>query len=182
MMITYETERLILRQWREEDIIPFAAMNADERVMEYFPRILTLKETSNMIERIHDKINTNGFGFYACELKESAQFIGFIGLNIPDFNADFMPCVEIGWRLAREFWGSGYAKEGALKCLTLGFNDFMLDEIVSFAAHQNRRSWQLMDRIGMTYSGKFYHPKLAINHCLNPLVLYRIKKSEFFFK
>lgn len=179
-MVRYETERLILRQWEDKDIIPFAAMNADQLVMEYFPKTLTVDETVTMVTKISDKIAVNGFGFYACELKSTREFIGFVGLNIPDFNADFTPCVEIGWRLARKFWGNGYAKEAALKCLSSGFTDFGLNEIVSFTAKQNQRSWQLMKRIGMEYSGEFYHPKLATDHWLNPLVLYRINKARFF--
>lgn len=128
----YETKRLILRNWQDSDVDTFALMVQDPVVMEYFPALLSKNEAISYINQAKEKIAINGFGFYACELKASHEFIGFIELNIPSFQANFTPCVEIGWRLAKEHWGKGYAAEGALEWLNIGFNEFKLNKIVSF--------------------------------------------------
>ena len=175
----YETKRLILREWQDSDLAPFIAMGQDPLVMEYFPSLLNPEESSAMIERVKLVFKESGFCFYACELKTSREFIGFIGLSAPKFQANFTPCVEIGWRIASKHWGKGYATEGALKCLEVGFNQFNLDEIVSFAVKDNYKSHNVMDKIGMQrdLSGDFLHPNLAADHSLAPHVLYRIPKS-----
>ena len=177
-MIYYNTERLILRNWIDSDIEPFTKLNQDTEVMEYFPNILSAEETIALIEKIKNKFSMQGFGWYAAELKENHKFIGFIGLNIPDFKADFTPCVEIGWRLAHEYWGHGLAVEGAKKCLEIGFNEFNLNEIVSFTTKNNHRSERVMQKLGMIYdaASDFHHPKLASEHPLSLHVLYRITR------
>jgi RimJ/RimL family protein N-acetyltransferase len=173
----YETKRLILRQWRDSDLIPFAAMGQDPLVMEYFPELLSFDETQAAIDRMKTKFAKDGFCFYACELKETHEFIGFIGLSVPSFTAHFTPCVEIGWRIASKHWGMGYATEGALKCLDIGFNEFMLDEIISIAVANNFKSRNVMQKIGMQQDvgGTFLHPNFAPDHPLARHVLYRIK-------
>lgn len=173
-----ETSRLILRQWQESDIKPFIQLNQDIDVMRYFPNTLSPDETIALIEKINNKFAIQGFGWWATELKENHKFIGFIGLNIPDFEADFTPCVEIGWRLAHEYWGQGMAVEGAKKCLEIGFNEFNLNEIVSFTTKDNYRSERVMQKLGMIYdaASDFYHPKLASEHPLSLHVLYRITR------
>lgn len=173
----FETERLRLRRWLPEDNEPFARLNQDPRVMEYFPTVLTREESDALIQRINAHFDTHGFGLWASALKETGEFIGFIGLNIPSFEAHFTPCVEIGWRLAYEFWGKGYATEGAKAVLTMGFEEFGLSEIVSFTVPKNIRSRRVMENIGMTYHEKddFMHPKLPEGHLLRPHVLYRAK-------
>ncbi len=175
----YETERLILREWQNSDLAPFIAMGQDPLVMEYFPRLLTPEESSAMIDRIKIVFKENGFCFYACELKATSEFIGFIGLSVPRFKAHFTPCVEIGWRIASQHWGKGYATEGALKCLDVGFEEFNLDEIVSIAVKNNYKSHNVMSKIGMQrdLTGDFLHPNLAPDHSLALHVLYRMPKS-----
>ncbi len=170
-----ETSRLILRRWQSCDVEPFVSLNADARVMEYFPAPLSRAETEAMIETLEERIERDGFGFWAAELKEPRAFIGFIGLNVPAYPLPFSPCVEIGWRLAFDYWGKGYAKEGASAALVFGFQTLRLDEIVSFTTVNNLRSRRVMEGIGMTYDeqGDFDHPKLHDQHPLRRHVLYR---------
>ncbi len=175
----YKTKRLILREWQDSDFAPFIAMGQDHLVMEHFPGLLTPEESSAMIDRIKVIFKENGFCFYACELKATREFIGFIGLSVPRFKAHFTPCVEIGWRISSQHWGKGYATEGALKCLEIGFNEFNLDEIVSIAVKNNYKSHNVMNKIGMQrdLSGDFLHPNFAPEHSLAPHILYRMPKS-----
>lgn len=178
-MIYYETERLILREWQDKDFDPFFALNQDLEVMRYFPNIFSHQETVDLVTKIKIKFNINGFGFYSCELRDTGQFIGSIGLNVPDFSAHFTPCVEVGWRVAKEFWGQGLAVEASQKCLEIGFNQFGLDEIVSFTAKINHNSQRVMQKLGMTNNEAedFEHPKLNSNHPLALHVLYRMSRS-----
>ncbi|HEY7335813.1 MAG TPA: GNAT family N-acetyltransferase [Bryobacteraceae bacterium] len=171
------TARLLLRQWRPEDREPFAAMGQDPAVMEYFPSLLSRSDSDAGADRAEAGIAQNGFGFWAVEIPGEAPFAGFIGLNRPRFETHFTPCIEIGWRLARPFWGCGYATEGAAAALDFGFNNLGLEEIVSFAVVDNARSMAVMRRIGMTYSEQFDHPDLEKGHRLRRHVLYRISKS-----
>jgi len=170
-----ETDRLILREWHSSDIEPFASLNADSRVMEFFPATLNRAETEAMIATIVKRLRQQGFGFWATELKGAKTFIGFIGLNIPGYALPFSPCTEIGWRLAFDYWGRGYAQEGACAVLTYGLERLRLKEIVSFTTVKNLRSRQVMEGIGMTYDaqGDFDHLNLPENHPLLRHVLYR---------
>ena len=171
-MKQYQTERLILRQWQESDIAPFAEMNSDPEVMKYFLKTLSFDETLEMYERC--KANKNSFGLYAAEEKISGKFIGFVGLNIPSYMPD---CVEIGWRLRKEFWGKGYASEAAKKWLEIGFGEYGLKEIISFTAAQNIKSQEVMKRIGMERDEKrdFFHPNIAKEHPLAFHVFYALR-------
>ncbi len=173
----YETKRLILRTWQDSDIEPFVALNQDPKVMEFFPKPYTRMETIPMMNRCNLHFITHGYTLFACELKENHQLIGFVGLIHSDSNLPFAPCIEIGWRLAHEYWGQGLAFEAAQKCLEIGFNKFNLDEIVSFTAKGNKRSEQLMQKLGMVHDvmGDFYHPKIQKDHPLSLHVLYRLK-------
>src|ERR1700722_14097324 len=139
-MYIIETPRLGLRNWIDADTPEFIEMNRDSRVMEYFPRLLPAKETEEMIHRIKTHINTHSFGLWAAEIKETHEFIGYVGLAIPRFEADFTPCVEIGWRLAYKHWNKGYAQEAAFACLDYGLTHLNLDAVVSFTAVVNTRS------------------------------------------
>lgn len=179
--VCLETERLTLREWRDSDIDPFYRMNADPQVMEFFPSTLTREETVGMVKRIRRHFRENGFGLWACELRMTPGFIGFVGLQIPRFSAPFMPCVEIGWRLAKDYWGNGYATEAAFKCLEAGFEMFELGEIVAMTAVINQRSRRVMEKLGMSYSPSddFDHPKVPDASPLSRHVLYRIQESEF---
>ena len=159
---TLRTPRLILRPWRDEDVAPFAAMNADPAVMEFFPRPLDRAESEGAVARTRDHFARHGFGLWAVEVPDVADFIGFVGLAVPRFEAHFTPCVEIGWRLACEHWGRGYATEAARAVLDFGFRERTLEEIVSFTIPANLRSRAVMEKIGMTRSpgDDFDHPAL----------------------
>jgi RimJ/RimL family protein N-acetyltransferase len=180
-MTDLTTERLLLRQWKDSDREPFAALNADPAVMEHFPAALTRAESDTMVDRVSAAIEDRGFGFWAAEVRETGQFIGFIGLSVPSFGAPFGPCVEIGWRLAKDAWGNGYATEGARGSLAYGFGPAGLDEVVSFTATTNKPSQRVMERIGMTHdeAGDFDHPRLADGHPLQRHVLYRITRAQW---
>ncbi len=178
---TIKTERLILRPWREEDLEPFARLNADPRVMEFFPGVLTQEESDQFAKRICIAMKQQGWGLWAVSIPDVADFIGYIGLAPVNFVADFTPAVEVGWRLAYDFWNNGYATEGAQATLKYGFETLQLDEIVSFTAIQNTRSQKVMEKIGMKHYSEedFDHPKLAEGHWLRKHVLYRLKQKEW---
>jgi ribosomal-protein-alanine N-acetyltransferase len=175
------TERLILRRWQKSDYQPFAEMNADPRVMEFFPALMTREESDNSIDRIEAAFIQRGFGLCAVELKSDHRFLGFIGLSVPDFEAVFTPCVEIGWRLAAHAWGKGFVTEGAAAMVAYAFNKLKLESIVSFTSEQNIRSRRVMERIGMTFdpAESFDHPNLPEGHLLRRHVLYRLRSEEF---
>jgi RimJ/RimL family protein N-acetyltransferase len=170
------TPRLLLRRWRPDDREPFAALNADSQVMEHFPGLYSPAETDAMIARIEAAFEQRGFGLWAVEIVDLVPFAGFIGLSVPRFEAAFTPCVEIGWRLAAEHWGRGYATEGARAALAFGFDQLGLQEIVSFTVPENQRSRRVMEKIGMLHdaAGDFEHPLLPVGHKLRRHVLYRI--------
>jgi ribosomal-protein-alanine N-acetyltransferase len=174
------TERLLLRAWRADDRAPFAAMNDDARVMEHMPGRLTRAESDAMVERIRAHFDAHGFGLWAVEVPCVAPFVGYVGLMVPSFDAHFTPCVEIGWRLAHEHWGHGYALEAARAALAHGFDTLGLEEIVSFTVAANRRSWRLMEKLGMTRSpaDDFDHPRLPEGHALQRHVLYRARGTS----
>lgn len=174
-----ETSRLILREWCETDLAPFAKLNADPQVMQYFPGMLSYEQSAQMVDRIKTHFDEYGFGLWAVEVKEDSQFAGFIGLAIPQFTAYFTPCIEIGWRLAVPFWNQGYASEGAQAVLKFGFAECNLNEIVSFTSPANAASRRVMEKIGMTYIDNFDHPALADGDPLKRHVLYRICKTDW---
>ena len=138
------TDRLLLRRWRDDDREPFAALNADPVVMEFFPSTLTRAASDALVDRIEQHFDEHGFGLWAVEVTAGAPFIGFVGLSVVPFDAHFTPAVEVGWRLAREHWGRGYATEGARAALAFAFGDIGLAEVVSFTAVANRRSRAVM--------------------------------------
>ena len=148
--------------------------------MRHFPKTLTRAESDAQARRIRDAIAERGFGFWALECPGTAPFIGFTGLSVPSFDAAFTPCVEIGWRLARAYWGNGYATEAARAALTHGFATLHLPEIVAFTARTNTRSVAVMRRIGMTTnpSDDFLHPALPQDHPIGPHVLFRITAAQ----
>lgn len=170
------TDRLLLRRWRPEDREPFAALNADPQVMEYFPNPLSREESDATADRIEAHFQKHGYGFCAVEIPGVASFAGLIGLCVPRFEAPFMPAIEIGWRLAPEHWGRGYAAEGARAALAFGFKTLQLKEILSMTVPANWRSRRVMENIGMTHcpGDDFDHPLLPEGHRLRRHVLYRI--------
>jgi ribosomal-protein-alanine N-acetyltransferase len=173
-----DTPRLRLRAWRDEDLVPFAAMNADPRVMEHFPNPLTPAESDAMAARIRAHLQERGFGLWAVEVRGGPAFIGFIGLVVPRFEAHFTPCVEIGWRLGADHWGRGYAIEGARTAAAFGFESLGLAEIVSMTVPANARSRRVMERLGMHRdpAEDFDHPSLPQGHPLRRHVLYRLRR------
>jgi RimJ/RimL family protein N-acetyltransferase len=170
------TERLLLRPWHASDLAAFAEMNADPAVMEHFPAVLGKEESDALASRIQSQLEHHGWGLWAVEIPRVTPFAGFIGLDTPEFDAHFTPCTEIGWRLARAFWGRGYASEGAEAVLEFAFDTLGLDEIVSFTSESNVRSRRVMERIGMSRNplDDFDHPRLPHGHALRRHVLYRI--------
>lgn len=174
------TARLRLRRWVVADHEPFAALNADPAVMEYFPDPLSRQQSDDLIEAIERGFEQRGFGLWAVEVRATGAFIGFTGLSEPSYETHFTPAVEIGWRLAREAWGEGYATEAARASLAFGFEQLDLDQIVSFTPAENTRSRAVMERIGMRRdkAGDFEHPRLPVGHPLRRHVLYRIGSAS----
>jgi RimJ/RimL family protein N-acetyltransferase len=178
---TLRTERLILRPWRAEDLEPFAALNADPRVAEMLGGTGDRAFSDALAQRFTASFAERGFGYWAIELPGVAPFIGAVGLSVPSFDAPFMPAVEIGWRLAFDHWGKGYATEGARAALDFGFNQAGLDEIVSFTAAINAKSRAVMERLGMQTDPRddFTHVRLGPDHPLYHHVLYRLRRADW---
>jgi RimJ/RimL family protein N-acetyltransferase len=175
------TGRLWLRPWREEDVEPFAALNADPRVMEHFPSVSTREQTEAQVARIRAHFAQHGWGLWAVEVPGVAPFVGFVGLNTVPFTAPFTPAVEVGWRIAQAHWGQGYATEGARAALDVAFLRLGLPEVVSFTVPANVRSRRVMEKLGMHRdpSEDFEHPRVPEGHPLRRHVLYRLRRSEW---
>lgn len=169
------TERLRLRRFRDSDREPFAALNADPRVMEHFRGPLDRAASDDFVDRIEACFATRGYGLWAVEVVGGADFIGFVGLWDATFDAPFTPAVEVGWRLAAHAWGHGYATEAAIASVDDGFVRCDLSEILSFTTVANRRSRAVMERIGLVHQPgeDFEHPSLPEGHPVRPHVLYR---------
>lgn len=180
-MTELETPRLRLRRWRDDDRAPFAALNADPVVMEHFPARLSRAESDALVDRIEAGLDERGWGLWAAELREPSLFIGFVGLNPATFDAPFTPAVEVGWRLAREHWGNGYATEGARAALDFGFVELELDDIVSFTTHGNTGSRRVMERLEMRRdpADDFDNPTVPEGHPMRPHVLYRLRRASW---
>jgi RimJ/RimL family protein N-acetyltransferase len=180
-MMTLKTERLILREWNEADREPFAQMNADSRVMEYLGETMSRQQSDAVAGRIEAHFRAHGFGLCAADLAESGEFIGFIGLAVPAFEAAFTPCVEIGWRLAAEYWDAGLATEGAREIVRYAFEELGLPELVSLTAIGNERSRRVMAKLGMTHDAaeNFDHPRLPAGDPLRRHVLYRLVREKW---
>ena len=174
------TERLLLRRWRDSDREPFAALNTDPVVMEHFPARLSTVESAVMFDAIERGFEERGFGLWAVEIPGVAPFIGFVGLAVPRFQLSFTPCVEVGWRLARAWWGHGYAPEGAAAALRFGFAEIGLPEILSFTTTANHRSQRVMEKLGMHHdpADDFDHPYTPGWHGQRH-VLYRLTAEEW---
>lgn len=178
-----ETERLLLRRWREDDLEPFARMNSDPVVMEFFPSMLDREHSDALARRIDSSFETCGYGLFAAEVKDGGRFIGFVGLR-PITAEDGLPFdaeAEVGWRLAHAAWGKGYATEGARASVEFGFSAGGLREVVSFTSRLNERSQRVMEKLGMRRdpAEDFLHPRIAAGHRLAPHALYRLRKTEW---
>ena len=177
-LVRVETDRLMLRRWRDADRGPFAALNADPVVMEYFPAVQTADETNAFVDRIERHFEDHGWGFWAVEIPGTAPFIGFVGLST--LTVFHVPVVEIGWRLDKRYWNNGYATEAAQASLRYGFETLDLDQIVAITAHDNWSSRRVMEKLSMTHdpTEDFEHPNVPSGHRLQPFVLYRIRNPE----
>jgi RimJ/RimL family protein N-acetyltransferase len=180
-MTVLETPRLLLRHWCDTDHEPFAAMCADPHVMRYFPSTLTREESDRLVDRAIAHFERHDYGPYAAELRETGAFLGFIGLIEPRFQAHFTPCIEIGWRLAAEYWNRGLATEGAREVLSHAFETLQLPEVVAYTTTANLPSRRVMEKLGMTYneSDDFDHPDLPEGHPLRRHVLYRVARGSW---
>ncbi len=175
-----ETDRLLLRQWCATDQEPFAKLNADHKVMEFFPSTLSQAESDAFADRLQTLIEKQGWDLWAVEVKNTQQFIGYVGLHVPTVDLPFNPCVEIGWRLAYEHWGKGYAPEAAQVVLQFGFESLNLAEIVSFTALNNFRSQRVMEKIGMQQDLEtFQNPGVSVDSPLREHCLYRLSQSNW---
>ena len=156
------TDRLLLRGWREADKLPYSILNADPEVMRHFPSMLSAQQSDEMVDRMARAWATLGFGLWAVERLDSHAFIGFVGLSRPSWAST--PCVEVGWRLAHQHWGNGFAPEAARAALAFGFDHVVLPdyEIVSFTTTRNVKSQRVMQKIGMRIDPEreFDHPLL----------------------
>ncbi|GAA2887306.1 GNAT family N-acetyltransferase [Streptosporangium fragile] len=173
------TDRLVMRRWREADREPFAAMNADPEVMEYFPAPLTRAESDALVDQLESEFERYGYGRWALEVRATGEFAGFTGLAWKTFEARFTPALEVGWRLPRSAWGHGYATEAARAALEYGFGPAGQEEIISMTAVGNLRSRAVMERLGMTRdpADDFDHPQVAEGSPLRRHVLYRVRRS-----
>jgi 3-dehydroquinate dehydratase / shikimate dehydrogenase len=176
-----ESERCILRQWKDEDLSIFTKMNQDPLVMEFFPATLTASQSKKLAENIQQELQTKPYGLWAVELKKGHSFIGFAGLHEQNFEAPFCPCIELGYRLDPSFWGHGFATECGKTIFRYAFETVQLEEVVSFTFIHNFRSRKVMERLGMTHNPEddFMHPKLAAQDPLRPHVLYRMTKERY---
>lgn len=157
----FTSDRLGFRPWRDDDIDNLASLCADEQVMEHFPKPLSREESEDFLQRLQAHQEKHGHCYYAVELKETEEFIGFIGLAYQSYESPCTPAVDIGWRLKVSAWGNGYATEGATRCLEHAFTDLKLEKVISTFTHKNVKSERVMQKIGMTKMGSFLHPKLA---------------------
>ncbi len=178
---TLQTERLVMRRWRDSDREPFAQMNADPRVMAHFPRPLDAAESDAFVDRIEARFEERGYGLWALQRRSDGLFLGFTGLAYQTFEAPFTPCVEVGWRLARYAWGQGYATEAGAEALAFGFDEAGLEEIFSFTSIGNTASRHVMEKLGMHRdpADDFDYPNFPPEHPLRRHVLYRLRSEEF---
>ena len=177
---TIETPRLILRDWRDDDVEAWVTINADPRVTEFFPKAYTRELSEASAAAIRAQLRRDGFGWWALEIRGGPAFIGSIALQAVPFEAAFTPANEIGWRLAAQHWGQAYATEGARAALGFAFNELKWTEVVAFTAASNLRSQRVMERLGMSHNAgdDFDHPRVEVGHPLRRHVLYRIRASS----
>ena len=175
----FKSERLGFRNWDPTDLDDFTLLNRDPEVMRHFPSPLTREDTKTLMDRLQRQFAEKGYTYFATELLQTGEFMGFIGLVWQEYKAPFTPATDIGWRLRKQFWGKGYATEGAKRCLEFAFNTLGLQKVVSVCPVSNHRSETVMKKIGMRKEGEFEHPGLPGNSRLNPCVWYEVKKRNF---
>lgn len=175
----FTSPRLGFRPWFLDDLEEFAAMNADPVVMKHFPKPLNKEESVEFLNRLVKHYSTHGYCYFAVEIKERGEFIGFIGLAYQTFDSHFTPATDIGWRLKKSAWGRGYATEGAKRCLKYAFEDLQLERVISTCTLHNHASEKVMQKIGLTGMGEFDHPRLQEYPKLQRCVLYQIKTEQW---
>ena len=179
-MYELNTERLVLRQWQDKDYSPFALLNANTEVMEFFPSPLNREQSDTLLNKARGLIDEHGWGFWAIEEKASGRLIGMTGLHHVEDDLPVYPDVEIGWRLAKEFWGRGFATEAAMASRDFAFEELKLEKIISFTATSNLRSQAVMKKIGMTDSGKcFEHPSVPVDHPLREHTVFQLPRKHW---
>ena len=169
----FTSERLGFRKWKLTDIDDMHQINSDEKVMEFFPAFPTKEQTADFVKRMISQFENKGYCYFAVDKLDDSRFIGFIGLSDQTYNADFTPCVDIGWRIKSSEWNNGYATEGALKCLDYALNELKLEKIYSVAPKVNIKSEYIMTKIGLKKQYEFEHPLLANDERLRTCVLYK---------
>ncbi len=172
----FTSERLGFRNWTNRDVDEFAKLNADETVMEHFPKTLSEKEVEELIEKLREHFEKNGFTYYATEILATKEFIGMIGLAYQEYKTVFTPAIDIGWRLKRSAWGKGYATEGAKRCVEYAFDELGINKIISVCTIKNQKSENVMKKIGMTKIGEFNHPEMIHHPAYEKHFCYAIKK------
>jgi len=174
----FKSKRLGFRTWLQSDLEPFYNMCNDADVMKYFPAFSEYEKCKNFIPKMNETFAKNKFCLFAVDVLQEQKFIGYIGFGKVNFKADFTPCIEIGWRLQKQYWNKGFATEGALACLNYSFNKLNINKIYSFTSKLNKASEKVMQKIGMQKIGEFNHPKIDKNHKLSLHVLYVIEKES----
>lgn len=175
----FTSRRLGFRNWQTNDIKEFTAMNADADVMKHFPKTLSKEETKEFVDRLQIHFETHGYNYFAVDILETGEFIGFIGLAFQTYASNFTPAVDIGWRLKKRAWGRGYATEGAKRCLQLAFTDLNLDHVIATCTKQNENSEHVMKKIGMDKVSEFNHPKLKEYPEYEVCLCYKITKPDW---
>ena len=173
----FTSERLGFRNWNHIDLEELVELNSDEMVMEHFPKTLTENEVGELIKSLKKHFALNGFTYYATEIKETGTFVGMIGLALQEYKTAYTPAIDIGWRLKRSTWGRGYATEGAKRCLEFAFNELALNTIISVCTIQNRKSENVMRKIGMKKIGEFNHPNMIHHPDYEKHLCYEISKN-----
>lgn len=181
MISTYlfSSKRLGFRAWRETDLPFLTALNANEEVMQFFPKLLSQRESEAFLQRLMNGFEQKGYTYFAVEVLESSELIGFIGLMDQVYESPYTPNVDIGWRLTPKSQGKGYATEGAIRCLEWGFENFAFERIVSVCPTINTPSRKVMQKAGMEELGQFLHPALKDHRNLQVCVCFGIEKAEF---
>ena len=179
MSYLFTSERLGFRNWQDSDLDMFSAMNADADVMEFFPETLTHESSQNLMQRLSQHFEEKTYTYFAVDTLDEGVCIGFIGLVYQTYEAPFTPCVDIGWRLTKQYWGKGYATEGAKRCLEYAFETLNLAQIYAIATVINLPSIRVMEKIGMEKAGTFIHSELVDNKRLQDCVYYVIHNKSF---
>jgi RimJ/RimL family protein N-acetyltransferase len=178
MEYLFKSERLGFRNWQQSDIVKMQEISSDPDVMEFFPYVATLQQTTEFVERMQKMFAETSYCYFAVDRLDTQEFIGFIGLCDQDYKVPFCPMTDIGWRLNKKHWGNGFATEGAQKCLDYAFNEIGLKEVYSTAPRINEKSWSVMKKSGMELHLEFNHPNLKDDERLADFLCYKITNKN----